>query len=64
MSSYYNTHRSEALDLARQQLTDGWTTEDVNDYFHALGVDMFVLNWVNCQLKRETAAEPQTIEPK
>ena len=58
--AYYDTHRGEALVLARQQLADGWTTEGVNEYFHALGVDMFVINWINCQLKRETAAKPQT----
>ena len=41
---YYEQNISDAVVLVRSQLADGWTKEDIAEYFHVLGYDVFFFN--------------------
>ena len=52
-NKYYTQHSIEAAALMTEQVKDGWTTEDILDYWLALGYNLeFTI-----QLMREVAKE-------
>lgn len=41
---FYEIHPEKAQRLAREQIADGWSKEEIRNYFCALGYDIFFFN--------------------
>lgn len=40
---FYASHKDKAIELVKQQLKDGWSQQDILDYWYALEDPFFVI---------------------
>ncbi len=50
--SYYELpyNRSKAIQLTQLQWLDGWSVEDIVEYWQVLGYDIFFIGWLKLQM--------------
>lgn len=48
---YYSQHIGDAIVLAKSQAGDGWSLQEIRDYFHSLGLSILEIQQIIQGLK-------------